>query len=97
MRKPRSLSRTARKVLAHIYYADELPMHGPEGMYGLQIMDLCGTPSGTLYPILARLAKRGLLTATPETIDPSEAGRPARIYYTITNAGREAHELENPR
>lgn len=42
--------------------------------------------SGTLYPILMRLARQGLLE---EDWSPSEApGRPLRHMYRLTRAGR---------
>ncbi len=42
--------------------------------------------SGSLYPILVRLADRGLLEATWE---PGPEGRPPRHLYRLTGAGRE--------
>jgi PadR family transcriptional regulator, regulatory protein PadR len=41
--------------------------------------------SGSLYPILIRLADRGLLEATWEAAIP---GKPPRHLYRITSAGR---------
>jgi DNA-binding PadR family transcriptional regulator len=65
--------------------------------YGFDIMDATGLPSGTVYPILARLESRGLAESDWE--DPQahrEEGRPARKYYRITAVGRRtlATELE---
>ena len=57
--------------------------------YGFDIMEATGLPSGTVYPILARLESRGLAESDWE--DPQahrEEGRPARRYYRITAAGR---------
>jgi PadR family transcriptional regulator, regulatory protein PadR len=42
--------------------------------------------SGSLYPILVRLADRGLLEATWE---PGPEGRPPRHLYRLSGAGRE--------
>lgn len=59
--------------------------------YGFDIMDETGLPSGTVYPILTRLERRGLLASTWE--DPAverEGGRPPRRYYTMTAEGRAA-------
>lgn len=56
-------------------------------MYGLDLMDRAGVKSGTLYPLLARLAEAGWLTAQRETVDPSAAGRPARTYYRLSGEG----------
>lgn len=43
--------------------------------------------SGTLYPILLRLADQGLLEARWE--EPERAGRPPRHVYRLTAAGAE--------
>src|SRR5947207_11501879 len=53
--------------------------------YGYDIGRETGLASGTLYPILARLADRGLLETHWEQ-DPPE-GRPRRHLYRLTAAG----------
>ena len=57
--------------------------------------DLCqqtGLKAGSMYPILIRLADRGLLETTWETEIP--VGRPPRHLYRLTEAGIElANEL----
>ncbi len=55
--------------------------------YGLELMRGTGLPSGTLYPVLARLQQAGWVAAHWEQIDPTEAGRPARRYYRLTPQG----------
>ena len=45
--------------------------------------------SGTLYPLLSRLEGAGWLASQWEDIDPSEAGRPKRRYYALTEHGRD--------
>lgn len=59
--------------------------------YGFDVMDETGLPSGTVYPILTRLERRGLLESRWEdpTVD-REGGRPPRRYYALTDAGRDA-------
>lgn len=59
-------------------------------MYGLEIMHHAGLPSGTVYPVLGRLADAGWLAQRDEAIDPKKAGRPRRSYYRITAKGSEA-------
>ena len=54
--------------------------------YGFELMQATGQPSGSLYPILARLEKAGWLTGGREDIDPSAEGRPARRFYRISGA-----------
>jgi DNA-binding PadR family transcriptional regulator len=57
--------------------------------------DLCqetGLKAGTMYPILMRLADRGLLETAWESDPP--AGRPPRHLYRLTGEGAKlAHEL----
>lgn len=58
--------------------------------YGLEVMALTGLPSGTVFPILARLEACGWLESGWEDVDPRVAGRPRRRYYRLTGPGREA-------
>jgi PadR family transcriptional regulator, regulatory protein PadR len=56
--------------------------------HGFDIMDATGLPSGTVYPILRRLDREGLLSSTWETQATAVRGqRPPRRYYEITAAG----------
>jgi DNA-binding PadR family transcriptional regulator len=62
--------------------------------HGYDISRGTGLKSGTLYPILMRLAEHGLLDARWET---TEAGTPPRHLYRLTADGlRYARELERP-
>ena len=54
--------------------------------YGYDLCIELGIQAGSMYPILIRLADRGLLEATWEG-DPVP-GRPARHLYRLTGAGR---------
>lgn len=58
--------------------------------YGLEVMALTGLPSGTVFPILARLEAYGWLESGWEDVDPRVAGRPRRRYYRLTGPGLEA-------
>jgi PadR family transcriptional regulator PadR len=58
-------------------------------LYGLQIVNMTGLRSGTVYPILARLEERGLVESRREMIDPKTEGRPRRRFYQLTPAGTE--------
>jgi PadR family transcriptional regulator, regulatory protein PadR len=59
-------------------------------MYGLQICEQAGLPSGTIHPILARLEREyGWVTSHWEDISPREEGRPRRRYYQLTEDGAE--------
>jgi DNA-binding PadR family transcriptional regulator len=54
--------------------------------YGYDLATEVHLKSGSLYPILVRLADRGLLEASWE---PSPEGRPPRHLYRISGSGRE--------
>jgi PadR family transcriptional regulator PadR len=57
--------------------------------YGFDVMDATGLPSGTVYPMLRRLEKEGLVRAAWE--DPEiarEEQRPPRRYYEVTGEGQ---------
>lgn len=59
--------------------------------YGFDIADLAGLQTGTVYPALRRLEALGFVTATWEkTAIARGEQRPARRYYRLTPAGREA-------
>ncbi|HEY0636869.1 MAG TPA: helix-turn-helix transcriptional regulator [Pseudonocardiaceae bacterium] len=56
--------------------------------YGLELSEATGLPTGTIYPILARLERARWLTSSWE--DPSvheAAGRPRRRFYRLTEDG----------
>jgi DNA-binding PadR family transcriptional regulator len=56
--------------------------------HGFDIMDATGLPSGTVYPILRRLDREGLLTSAWEKQSTAQrAQRPPRRYYDITPEG----------
>ena len=55
--------------------------------YGYELGTETGLKAGSLYPILVRLADRGLLEASWEESPPQ--GRPARHLYRLTPDGQE--------
>jgi PadR family transcriptional regulator, regulatory protein PadR len=56
--------------------------------YGFDIMDATGLPSGTVYPILRRLDREGLLrSAWEKPAAAQREQRPPRRYYDITAEG----------
>ena len=56
--------------------------------YGFDLMDATGLPDGTVYPILRRLERRGVLAGAWEDEQTARAEqRPPRRYYRITPAG----------
>jgi PadR family transcriptional regulator, regulatory protein PadR len=60
--------------------------------YGYDLMKAARLPSGTLYPMLARLEDEGLLTSQWET--PAEDGQRPRKYYRLTGEGVRVARLE---
>jgi len=58
-----------------------------EEHYGLEIARQAGLPSGTIYPLLARLESAGWLESGWEEIDESQEGRRRRRYYKLTGDG----------
>jgi PadR family transcriptional regulator, regulatory protein PadR len=53
--------------------------------YGYELARLADVKSGTLYPLLIRLASQGYLEA--EWQPPSDSGRPPRHGYRLTAIG----------
>lgn len=60
----------------------------PSGLhYGVELARQTGLRSGTLYPILLRLLRAGMIEDEWENIDPAVAGRRPRRYYRLTGIG----------
>jgi DNA-binding PadR family transcriptional regulator len=82
MAEPRPLSLATVRVLVSI---------GNGARYGFDIMDATGLPSGTIYPILARLEHAGLIRGRWESPGAAQREkRPARRYYEISAIGAKA-------
>jgi len=64
------------------------PVYGYELSQKLLNIGLAEVSEGTIYPILLRLQKNGLIRGE---MQPSESG-PNRKYYFLTEAGQEALE-----
>lgn len=54
---------------------------------GADIIRSCGLASGTIYPLLLRFERGGLVESRWEEDSPSELGRPRRRFYRITTDG----------
>jgi PadR family transcriptional regulator, regulatory protein PadR len=61
-----------------------------ENPYGLEIIERTGLPSGTVYPMLARLESEGWVTSHWEAGDPSARGPRKRFYEITVNGADEA-------
>ena len=62
--------------------------------YGYDLMKAAGLPSGTLYPMLARLQQEGLVQSEWEAQREDAGGRPPRKYYRLTAEGVRVARLE---
>jgi len=62
--------------------------------YGYDLMKAAKLPSGTLYPMLARLQQEGLVDSQWEDPRPDAGGRPPRKYYLLTAEGARVARLE---
>jgi len=88
MKRNRPLSKEARTLVQALA---DTPL---EWRYGYDLLKATGLKSGTLYPILMRLADRGLLEA--KWLEAETLGRPQRHAYKLTPAGRSlAAQLTN--
>ena len=68
--------------------------------HGFDIMDATGLPSGTVYPILARLERDGYVRSRWEAqTTASREKRPPRRYYEVTAPGAKAlaHSIQHYR
>jgi hypothetical protein len=60
---------------------------------GADVMKSAAISSGTLYPILLRLERTGVLESRWEETAPAELGRPRRRFYRLTSRGAQfAHQ-----
>ena len=62
--------------------------------YGYDLMKAARLPSGTLYPMLARLHDQGLVTSEWEPKPDDASGRPPRKYYQLIGEGIRVARLE---
>ena len=59
--------------------------------FGLDVMEITGLPSGTVYPALRRLERDALVESKWEPEEEATASkRPARRYYEVTREGKAA-------
>lgn len=67
-------------------------------VYGFDIMDTTGLPSGTVYPALRRMEAAGLITSRWESAAQAQRDqRPARKYYELTSSGQTARKAASQR
>lgn len=75
------LSHTAALILQAIHAGH---------IYGFNVMEVTGLPSGTVYPAMRRLERDEFITSRWERQSIADAEqRPPRKYYKLTREGRE--------
>jgi PadR family transcriptional regulator, regulatory protein PadR len=74
--------RPSRQTTAVVHALAEEP---PAWRYGYELCRQLGIKAGSMYPILMRLADRGLLETTWE--NNPKSGRPPRHLYRLTDSG----------
>lgn len=86
MARPRKTMQV--RAVLQVLLKDPLAEH-----YGLELCQAVGLPSGTIYPLLARLEEAGWLTSGWEDLNvaTAEKRRPRR-YYRLTSDGVEYAE-----
>src|SRR6202030_106399 len=65
----------------------EVLLSGDHELYGLKIAKAAGRPTGSVFPILARLEQIGWATSEWEAGDPAAKG-PRRRFYRLSGAGQ---------
>src|SRR6478609_6667335 len=79
------MSRNRRPSKQMLMLLEALSAKTQQWRHGYDLMKETGLSSGTLYPLLMRMADKGLIEA--EWRDPAQPGRPARHVYRLTTAG----------
>jgi PadR family transcriptional regulator PadR len=67
-------------------------------VYGYNLMETTGLPSGTVYPALRRLEQDGLIRSQRERQSIADAEqRPPRKYYKLTPSGKTTLQISHKR
>jgi PadR family transcriptional regulator PadR len=84
------MTATPRMTLQVQLVLGEMLSEPAESRYGLDLCAATGLPSGTIYPIMARLERIGWVESDWEDPEAHIAeGRPRRRYYQLTREGAE--------
>ncbi len=79
------MSRNRQPSKQMLMLLEALSARTQQWRHGYDLMKETGLASGTLYPLLMRMAEKGLIEA--EWRAPERPGRPARHAYRLTAAG----------
>ena len=94
MERAEWLSQVRRGILEYsiLLLTKNKSMYGYELITALNRHDVLSTTEGTLYPLLKRLEKEGLVVPTWKETTP---GVPPRKYYDLTEEGLAAVDMMN--
>jgi len=59
-----------------------------KAMSGYEIRKECSVGTSTVYSVLYKMLDSGLLRQTREQGDPTNLGRPLRVYYELSGEGK---------
>ena len=79
------MARNRRPSKQMILLLEALAARTQQWRHGYDLMKETGLSSSTLYPLLMRMAEKGLIES--EWREPARRGRPARHVYRLTAAG----------
>ena len=79
------MARNRRPSKQMLVLLEALSARPQDWRHGYDLMKDTGLLSGTLYPLLMRMADQGLVEA--EWREPAQPGRPARHAYRLTGSG----------
>lgn len=79
------MARDRRPSKQMLVLLEALSARPQDWRHGYDLMKDTGLLSGTLYPLLMRMADQGLVEA--EWREPAQLGRPARHAYRLTGSG----------
>ena len=79
------MARTRRPSKQMLMLLEAFAAKTQQWRHGYDLMKDTGLSSGTLYPLLMRMADKGLVEA--EWREPAQPGRPARHAYRLAAAG----------
>lgn len=83
----RAMSKRTPKLTYPLLQIISVVFTATKPLSGVEIHEATGLPSGTLYPLLARLSREGWFRGAWEDADPHALGRPRRRSYVMTVKG----------
>lgn len=82
-----------RRVTAATLDVLQVLLGGSDEMYGLRIAKAIARPTGSVFPILARLEEYGWVTSVWQSSESSERGARKRFYRLTSDGAAHARAL----